>query len=209
MLARLGQREWAIIAIVAALLVGALLYYLMVRPLKQQIPLLNDEISELTIERDRGRAAQRALPQLRAAIAQLEAERQEFLRQLPPQEQLNQVFALLSQRAKENGVVLKNFKRSMSASNVPSVWSTNIALQVESPFSELYGFLKRLESLQRFSTISGLTLTVGSDANSNLNPSLTTSLTMTVFTYKEAEPQTPQGSATPGKTSGQTPGGRP
>jgi type IV pilus assembly protein PilO len=91
---------------------------------------------------------------------------------------------------------------------VANVRATNLALQVESPFPELYVFLRNLENLQRFATVSGLNLTLGAGgpaetvAQAN-NPTINTSLTMTVFTFTgQAQPATPAGQ--PGQ-----PGGRP
>lgn len=182
LLARMGQREWAIVSVVVALLLGLLWYFFVTQPLQNRIPDLEATIQQLESERDKGRAAQAALPQLRATIAQLEAERQAFLRELPPTEQIGQVLSLLAQRARESGVVLKTLNRSPGGtSDVPNVRSTNLALTVESPFPELYVFLKQLESLQRFSTISGLNLALGSAQTAN--PPINTSLTMTVYTY--------------------------
>jgi len=189
LLARMGQREWALVTIVVALLLGVMWYFLVTQPLQGRIPQLQAEIDRLTVERDRGRAAQRALPQLREAIARLEAERQQFLRELPPTEQLGRVLNALAQTARESGVVLRALNRSAGDSQgVANVRATNLALQVESPFPELYVFLRNLEDLQRFATVSGLNLSLGSTGPAATeaaatNPIINTSLTMTVYTY--------------------------
>lgn len=207
LLARMGQREWAIVAIVLALLLGAMWYFFVTQPLQGRVPQVQAEVDQLTIERDRGRAAQRALPQLRETIARLDAERQQFLRELPPTEQLGRVLSSLAQQARESGVLLKTLNRGPGDAQVPNVRSTNIAMQVESPFSELYVFLKRLEDLQRFSTVSGLNLALGNEKTTN--PAINTSLTMTVYTYTG----TGEGQAAPqqGTPAGQNPppGGAP
>jgi type IV pilus assembly protein PilO len=185
----MGQREWALLAIAAALLLGMMWYFLVTQPLQGRIPELQAEVDRLTVERDRGRAAQRALPQLREAIARLDAERQQFLRELPPTEQLGRVLSSLAQTARESGVVLRTLNRSPGDNQgVANVRATNLALQVESPFPELYVFLRNLEGLQRFATVSGLNLTLsesGPAANEAqaANPIINTSLTMTVYTY--------------------------
>jgi type IV pilus assembly protein PilO len=185
----MSQREWALLAIAAALLLGIMWYFLVTQPLQGRIPELQAEVDRLTVERDRGRAAQRALPQLREAIARLDAERQQFLRELPPTEQLGRVLSSLAQTARESGVVLRTLNRSPGDNQgVANVRATNLALQVESPFPELYVFLRNLEGLQRFATVSGLNLTLsesGPAANEAqaANPIINTSLTMTVYTY--------------------------
>ncbi|GEM85729.1 type 4a pilus biogenesis protein PilO [Meiothermus granaticius] len=216
LLARMGQREWAIVSIVVALLLGLLWYFFVTQPLQNRIPDLEANIQQLQSERDKGRAAQAALPQLRATIAQLEAERQAFLRELPPTEQIGQVLSLLAQRARESGVVLKTLNRTPGGpSDVANVRSTNLAITVESPFPELYVFLKQLENLQRFSTISGLNLALGGDQTAN--PPINTSLTMTVYTYtgqgSEAQPavqgQPTQGQPGQAPNPSSQPGGRP
>jgi type IV pilus assembly protein PilO len=177
------------LAIAAALLLGMMWYFLVTQPLQGRIPELQAEVDRLTVERDRGRAAQRALPQLREAIARLDAERQQFLRELPPTEQLGRVLSSLAQTARESGVVLRTLNRSPGDNQgVANVRATNLALQVESPFPELYVFLRNLEGLQRFATVSGLNLTLsesGPAANEAqaANPIINTSLTMTVYTY--------------------------
>ena len=206
LLARMGQREWAIVSIVAALLLGMMWYFLVTQPLQNRIPEIQAEVDQLTGERDKGRAAQAALPQLRATIAQLDAERQAFLRELPPTEQIGQVLSLLAQKARESGVVLKTLNRTPAAtSDVPNVRSTNLAVAVESPFPELYVFLKQLEGLQRFSTISGLNLALGTAQTAN--PPINTSLTMTVYTYTgQGSGVQPQGTQ-PGQPT-QTPQGQ-
>lgn len=214
LLARMGQREWAIVAIVAAVLLGLMWYFLVTQPLQGRIPEIQAEVDRLTTERDRGRAAQRALPQLRETIARLDAERQQFLRELPPTEQLGRVLSALAQTARESGVVLRTLSRGAGDNQgVANVRATNLAMQVESPFPELYVFLRNLEGFQRFATVSGLNLTLGGGGPAATvaqatNPTINTSLTMTVYTYT-GQAQPPQGGqpAQPGQPG--QPGGRP
>lgn len=180
MLARMGQREWALVAIVAALIVGVLFYFFAIQPMQSQIATLNQQINLLTFQRNQGLAAQRALPELQATIASLEAQKQVFLLELPPEEHLAQVLASIDRRAQESGVTIESLARSLSQSQVPGVRSVNLGLRVSSPFPELYVFLTRLEKMRRFSTISGLQIQVGKQVS---NPQLTTSMTMTVYVY--------------------------
>jgi type IV pilus assembly protein PilO len=188
-LARLGQREWAIIVIVISVLLGIGLYIFLIQPMHSQIASLQSQIAELSVQRDRGRAAERALPQLRATIIDLELQRQRFFRELPPQEDLSQVLTLLTQLARRSGVTLKSIGRTTGGSEVAGVRTINLAMQVESPFPELFTFLKQLENLQRFATISGLNLTVGAESS---NPLINSSMTMTVYVYT-GQTATPQG----------------
>ncbi|MDX2006427.1 MAG: type 4a pilus biogenesis protein PilO [Meiothermus sp.] len=209
-LAKLGQREWAIIVMVLALVLGAAWYFTITTSLQNQIPGIESEISQLESERERGLAARRALPQLRAAIAQYEAERQEFMRELPPTEQLGRVLTEITQQARESGVRLRQFNRSGGDSGgVTNVRATNIALQFDARYAELFAFLERIEQLRRFATTSGLNLTLGGGPTSQVgalineqDPPIGTSLTMTVYTYTGDT-----ASAQP--TDGQPPAGQP
>lgn len=222
-LAKLGQREWAIIVMVLALLLGAAWYFTITTSLQNQIPGIESEISTLEQERDRGLAARRALPQLRALISQLESERQQFLRELPPSEQLGRVLTEITQQARESGVRLRQFNRSNGDSGgVANVRATNIALQFDARYTELFEFLDRLQGLRRFATTSGLNLTLGGGPSSaaglpanERDPAIGTSLTMTVYTYTgdtaSAQPtsdgQTPQSNTPPAGQPAQ--GGQP
>ncbi|KGQ21052.2 type IV pilus inner membrane component PilO [Thermus filiformis] len=177
-LRNLGQREWALLSILLVALLGLAWYYFLITPMREEIARVQSEIDQLTLERNRGLQAQRALPELRAALAQLQAERAAFLRALPPEERLYAVLNELSQEALRSGVVLKSFTRSPTSAPVPEVRAVSLALQLEAPFPETYAFLRRLEGLSRFSTVSGLNLSV---AGQDLNPTLNTSLTLTLY----------------------------
>lgn len=178
MLARLGQREWALLAVVLTALLGLLWYYLFIVPTRQEIATVRQEIDRLTIERNRGLQAQRALPELRATIAALQAQRLAFLRALPREEKLAEVLSEVLQDAEASGVVVRSFTRSRASTPVPEVRAVNLALALEAPFPEIYAYLQRLEDLSRFSTLSGLNLSVQSQ---EANPTLATGLTLTVY----------------------------
>lgn len=178
MLTRLGQREWALLAVVLTALLGLLWYYLFIVPTRQEIATVRQEIDRLTIERNRGLQAQRALPELRATIAALQAQRLAFLRALPREEKLAEVLSEVLQDAEASGVVVRSFTRSRASTPVPEVRAVNLALALEAPFPEIYAYLRRLEDLSRFSTLSGLNLSVQSQ---EANPTLATGLTLTVY----------------------------
>ncbi|MGC8968490.1 MAG: type 4a pilus biogenesis protein PilO [Thermus sp.] len=197
MLARLGQREWALLAMVLTLAVGLLWYYLGILPLRQETEAVRQEIAALLPERDKGRRAQRALPELRAAIALLQAEKQAFLRALPREERLAEVLSEILGEANRSGVVVRSFTRSPTTAPVPEVRAVNLALSLEGPFPETYAYLRRLEGLSRFSSLSGLNLSV---QGQDVNPILSTSLTLTL--YMLAKDLEAQGAQTQGQAGG-------
>jgi len=206
-LARLGQREWALIAIALTLVVALLWYFLLIVPMRQETESVRQEINALIPERDKGRQAQRALPELRATIAELQAERQAFLRALPKEERLSQVLNEILTEALRSGVTVRSFTRSPTSAPVPEVRAVNLALSLEAPFPETYAYLQRLEGLSRFSSISGLNLSV---QGQEVNPSLNTSLTLTLYVLAKDLGQsegTTKTQATPSPQTGQG-GGR-
>jgi len=186
MLAKLGQREIAIIVIILTLIAAAAWYFTWYTHAQEKIDQLQASIDRLTIERNRGRAAKRALPQLEATIADYEAQIAEFLKELPPREKFGDVLQDLSDRAKATGVTVRSIGRSPANSQIEDVRATNVSLTLESPFPELFVYLKKLEDMKRFSTIDGLTMSL-SEANS-YNPLLSTNMTMTVYVYEGKPP---------------------
>jgi type IV pilus assembly protein PilO len=176
--ARLGQREWALIAMALVAVVALLWYFYGIVPLRQETQGVRREINDLIPERDKGRQAQRALPELRATLANLQAEREAFLRALPKEERLAQVLSEILGEAARSGVTVRSLNRSPAAAPVPEVRAVNLALALEAPFPETFTYLRRLEALSRFSTISGLNLSVQGQEQ---NPTLSTSLTLTLY----------------------------
>jgi type IV pilus assembly protein PilO len=185
-LAKIGQREIAIIVIVLSLLAAGLWYFTWYKGAQVTIENLQGEITRLEAEKRRGLAARRAQPQLEATIREYEAQIAEFLRALPPREEFASVLTALSERANATGVTLRSIARSPAGSPVEDVRAVNVTLSLESPFPELFVFLKRLESMRRFITIDGLAMTIG-DAETT-NPTLNTNLTMTVYVYEGTPP---------------------
>ncbi len=183
-LSRLGQRGVAILVILASLLATGGWYLLWYTPAQAEIRALEEEISRLDLQVARGRQAQRALPQLEAAIQDLEAQRAEFLQKLPPRERFADVLEALSNRAAETGVTVRGLARSLGEVPVEGVRTINLTLELESPFPELFVFLREIERMRRFSTINGLTLNLGQERTRN--PTLNANLSMTVYVFERA-----------------------
>ena len=188
MLAKIGQREIAIIVIVLSLLAAGLWYFTWYQSAQTRITELSEEIDRLEVQKQRGLAARKALPQLEATIRDYEAQIAEFLKALPPREEFASVLRSLSDRAKATGVTLRSISRSPGESPVEDVRAVNVTLSLESPFPELFVYLKRLENMRRFSTIDGLAMTLGDQQTSN--PVLNTNMTMTVYVYEGTPPET-------------------
>lgn len=187
---RLDSRTLATILIGLTLFLAGLWYFFWYKPTKARIETLDQEIQQLDSQRRKGLLAKRRLPQLREQIATLEGEIQNFLAALPEEEKFYEVLDLLARNAKETGVTLKSLSRSPTKSEIAEVSSVDVALRVEAPFPELYAYLKRLESLRRYSSINGITFNV---AEQNMvNPKIGASMTIRFYVYKgprgEGEP---------------------
>jgi len=192
-LAKIGQREIAIIVIVLSLLAAGLWYFTWYKDAQRRIVTLQEEIHNLEDQKRRGLAARKAQPQLEATIREYETQIAEFLRALPPREEFASVLAGISDRARASGVKLRSISRSAGGSPVEDVRAINITLSLESPFPELFVFLKRLESMRRFSTIDGLAMTIGNAEATN--PILNTNMTMTFYVYEGTPPEVEEGGA--------------
>ncbi len=162
----------------AALLLGVLWYSFLIVPLQEETRRVRQEIEALILERNRGRQAQRALPELRAAIAALQAERQAFLRALPREERLGEVLQEILGEAVRSGVVVRAFNRSPTTAPIPEVRAVNLALTVEGPFPETFTYLRSLEGLSRFVTLSGPTLSARREGE---EPILNADLTLSIY----------------------------
>jgi len=186
MLAKIGQREIAIAVIAITLIASAIWYFTWYKNAQVTISKLEKEITRLTAERDRGLAAKRALPQLEATIADYEMQIREFLQELPPREEFASVMQELADRAKASGVTIRNIGRAPGKSPVEDVRAVNVSLTLQSPFPELFVYLKKLEYMKRFSTIDGLAMSISEMGS--YNPVLSTNLTMTIYVYEGSPP---------------------
>ena len=187
-LSNLDSRTLALLVITLFVILAGLWYFFWYQPAKARVAELNQQIENLERQRRIGLAAKRALPELRDAIAKLEAEIQGFLAALPEEEKFYEVLDLLSKNAERTGVTLVSLSRSRSQSEIENVRSIDVALRLEAPFPELYAYLKRLESLRRYSSISGVNLALAGQAQETTNPRINANLTVRFYVYRGPKP---------------------
>ncbi len=181
-LGRLGQRGVAVLVIVLSMLLAVGWYSLWYTKAEAHVSELNNQTQSLSMERNRGLAAKHALPQLKTTITNLQTRYGQFLKALPPKEELAQLLQTITQQAADSGVIINSFSRSPGRSKVPNVRSVSLTMRLQAPFPELYIYLKKLESMKRFSTISDLSLSLGG-ANP-ANPTINAGLVLTVYIYE-------------------------
>lgn len=186
-LRNLRQRDIAIVCIVLTLLAAVLWYFYMYRPTQQRARDLESQITTLTVQVQRGEAAQRNLPTLRNEVAQLELEREVFLSQLPRE---NEVAALLDEMrvsAAGAGVTVQGIGQGNVSEPIQDVRPLGFTVSTEGTYSDTMRFLGELEELQRFTKIRQIGLSVPSDTAGD-DPELNSTFTFTVYVFTGNDP---------------------
>jgi len=187
-LRNLRQRDWAIIAIILTVAAGAAWWYFMYQPTQDRIAALEVEIDELEVEVARGEAARRNLPDLREAVARLEVDRRRFLSQIPNERELAALFASLRQTAVDTGVTFDAYNSpSVDDGNIDDVTELTFDLTTQGTYPETVAFLRALETLQRFTQIESIDLSLNDDTNPG-DPTLSASYEFRVFVYTGEDP---------------------
>ncbi len=185
-LRKLRQRDIAILAIVLSIVVALLWYFYMYRPTQDHITTLQNDIAQLNTQIQRGEQARRNLPDLRAAVAQLEQDRRTFLAQLPKESDISGLIDQLRTSAADSQVTVNSFSQGGGQSSVQDVRPIGFTVATTGAFVNTMDFLGKLEALQRFTKIHQVGLSVQGNATSN--PDLNASFNFTVYVYTGKDP---------------------
>ena len=185
-LRNLRQRDIAIIVLVLTVIAGVLWYFYMYQPSQDRILELEADIQRLEVEIQRGEDARRNLPDLRLAVALLEEERRVFLSQLPTESQVAALIDSLRTSSEAAGVTLLSFSQGTAQSNVQDVRAIGFNVSADGRFVESMGFIDLLESLQRFTKLNTVGLSLAADDSED--PNLNTSVGFTVYVFTGADP---------------------
>ena len=181
-LRNLRQRDIALAVVVLSILMGVLWYFYLYTPTQARITGLNEEISRLEVQIGRGEAARANLPQLRAAVEQLEADRRAFLAQLPRENEVAQLLDQLRSAADDAGVSFDTLQSTGArGEDVQGVRPLGFSMGTEGSYVETIDFLQTLESLRRFTKVQQVGLSV-SDQDSQ-NPPLSATYDFTVYVF--------------------------
>lgn len=187
-------------ALVLALCAAALvLFYTMVyQPRQETIAQLQ---ADLTTKQDtamRYRTAVAGLPQLRETVDKLEVDRAEFVRALPNSAQFGQVIDQIRSNVAAAGGKLNGIDfNDRNATTLPAgVRGIDVNVNSAGRFSQLFQVLRSLETQNRFTTVNNVDLTLPA-ANSN-DPTLESSMNLTVYTYDPAQAAAAGTPSTPG-----------
>lgn len=186
-LRNLRQRDVAILAIVITIVVALGWYFYMYRPTQNHITSLQNDISKLETQVQRGEQARRNLPDLRAAVAQLEQDRRNFLAQLPKQSDISDLIDQLRASAAASQVTVNSFGQSAGQGKVQDVRPIGFTVATTGNFVDTMDFLGKLEALKRFTKIHKVGLNV-QGGNATSNPDLNATFDFTVYVYTGKDP---------------------
>lgn len=186
-LRNLRQRDVAIIFIVLSLLGAAAWYWYMYRPAQDRIEALEAEIVRLDQQIERGESARRNLPQLRLAVAELEQDRREFLRELPTQSDVANLLDSLRVSASEADVTVDTLSQGGGSNeSISDVRTIGFSLATSGNFGETMSFLGTLEGMQRFTKIDQVSLSLTDNTSSD--PDLNANFGFTVYVFTGDDP---------------------
>ena len=183
---KLRQRDITIIIGVVTILLGVLWWFYMFQPGKVRITELETRITALNEEIDIGETAKRNLPQLEEQLAQAQADKAEFLRQLPRASEVSGLIDTLRQSAAKQGVTLTSLNQgSVTEGAIQDIRSIDFALVTEGSYLPTMAFLDTLEGLKRFTKVRQVGL---SKADEGLdNPLLNANFDFSIYVYTGGE----------------------
>ncbi|GGJ80491.1 type 4a pilus biogenesis protein PilO [Deinococcus aquiradiocola] len=186
MFAKLSPRNILLLTL-AACVVAVLLWWLMYYQTKQQqITDAQNQLNDLNTKLATYRSAQAALPALRTEVAGLQTQRDVFFQALPQTQNIGAVVAAVQQSAAGVGTDLSTLSVAPGTNiGLPAgVRPINLNMTLSGKFQPTFQFLRAVETMNRFSTVSALGLTL--PAPDSLDPKLSSTMTMTVYTFDPA-----------------------
>jgi len=185
-LKRLRQRDWAILFIVLSLVAGVLWYFYMYSPTLERISQLESDITRLDADIRRGEDARRNLPDLRLAVIELEADRRDFLAQLPRESDIAGLIDSVRASAQASDVTLQSFSQGSAQGQIQDVRPIGFNISTQGSYAQTMSYLGRLEGMQRFAKISQVSLDL--DENTSTDPLLNAAFSFTVYVYTGSDP---------------------
>jgi len=185
-LSKLKQRDWAIICIVLSLVAAVVWYFYMYSPTQDRIAQLESDITRLDADIRRGEDARRNLPTLRLAVAELEADRRDFLTQLPRESDIAGLIDSLRANAQESDVVVRSFSQGSAQESIQDVRPIGFSIDTQGTYAETMDYLARLEAMRRFAKVGRVSLDI--EDNSSSDPNLNASFAFTVYVFTGSDP---------------------
>jgi type IV pilus assembly protein PilO len=185
-LRKLKQRDWAIVCIVLSIVAAILWYFYMYGPTQERIAQLESDITRLDADIRRGEDARRNLPNLRLAVAELEADRRDFLSQLPRESDIAGLIDSLRANAQQSDVVIRSFSQGSAQESIQDVRPIGFTVDTQGTYGETMDYLSRLEAMRRFAKIGRVSLDI--EDNTSSDPNLNASFAFTVYVFTGSDP---------------------
>ncbi len=183
---KLRQRDWAIIFLVLSILAAVVWYFYLYSPTQDRIATLETNITQLDADIRRGEDARRNLPNLRLAVSELEADRRDFLAQLPRESDIAGLIDSLRTNALESDVAIQSFSQGSAQEQVQDVRPIGFNIATQGTYAETMAYLDRLEAMQRFAKIGSVSLDI--EDNTSSDPNLNATFSFTVYVYTGSDP---------------------
>ncbi len=205
MLSRLSSRNIALIIVGICILLSVSWWTLLYTPTQANIATLQTEIGDElapTPESLRGRKqvgerARANVTQLCVTVASLKTEQAVFLQKLPDRTKLADLIDDLKNKILASRAEINSISPSAgTTANLPAgVRTLNLSLALDGTWSSITNVLQSVESLQRFSKVETVSLSVS--GTGSLDPKLGTQIAMTTYVYDN--PATANSSAITGE----------
>lgn len=185
-LKKLRQRDITIMIGVLTLLLGVLWWFYMFQPSKARVAELETQIVALNEEIDVGERAKANLPQLEEQLAQAQADKAEFLRQLPRASEVSNLIETLRESAGKNGVLLTSLNQgTVTDGAIQDIRSIDFSLATSGAYLPTMDFLNTLEGLKRFTKVRQVGLSKTDEGVDN--PLLDANFDFSVYVYTGGE----------------------
>ncbi|WP_045234183.1 type 4a pilus biogenesis protein PilO [Deinococcus pimensis] len=200
-LAKLKGRDIFLLTLVVLVLFAMLWYFQSYQANKLAIDDARGRLETLQTTVLTSRQAAAELPGLQAEVAALEKQSAELLRALPATTSMGEVVDEIRKDIGASGAQMLSVSQSGSGApgQIPAgVRPIALSLSVKGRFGELYGVLRSLEGMSRFSTINALTLGATDKIR---DPNLTGNIGVTVYTFDPSAAQPASAAPTPAGTT--------
>jgi type IV pilus assembly protein PilO len=187
MFAKLSPRDTLLIVLLLCVLAAVGWWFLYYQSREQVIADTQSQLDDSTTKLATYRAASAALPTLRTEVAGLQTQRDTFFQALPQTQNIGSVVADIQRNVDAVGGNLTNITESLgAATGLPAgVRPISLNMTVTARFQPTFQMLRSIETMNRFSMVSALGLTL--PAADSTDPSLNSTMTMTVYTFDPAQ----------------------
>ena len=156
MLEKLKNLKWhfqlLLLLVVAGMLYGCV-YYFQTGPTRDEIAILNDQVSQLQAKNEAARLATARINEFRALYASKSAEYDELKVLLPEQREITNVLQGLQDNAKDSRLIVMRFSPRDDA-NQNGIQSKPVEVEVDANFNNLRAFYEKMAKLPRIVSIS-------------------------------------------------------